>query len=95
MTNKFNNIPEDEGTRILNEEIVKIAQLDALHQKWVWEGTIAESLIFDEKDVKHLNDEELKKLVRSTSKVNPDSSLTISRSGSGYVFVNFNFVSPY
>jgi hypothetical protein len=91
MENKFENVPIDEGTDIIYQAIVNFGEYPVLYQKWRWEGIIAESLIFDSNDVGKLSDSEIEAAVRTSPLVHADSKVTISRSDSGFVFVNFNF----
>ena len=43
---KFHGIPVEPDTRITSQAIVTAGDIEALHQKWTWEGIRAESLIF-------------------------------------------------
>ena len=43
---KFENIPTDDDTFVLRQRTVSINQIDAVHQEWVWDGILAESMIF-------------------------------------------------
>ena len=61
---KFNKIKNDQDTTIIFESIVKIDELDALYQKWVWSPYHAESLIFVIEEVSHLTKAELVGYVR-------------------------------
>lgn len=92
MNEKFKNVPIEEDTKIKKQELVKIDKYDTLYQKWNWDGTEGESLIFLESDIKHLNDEELEHLIlESKFSGTFGSSRTISRGKSKFVFVNFGF----
>ncbi|PIE46563.1 MAG: hypothetical protein CSA42_07845 [Gammaproteobacteria bacterium] len=89
--NKFQNIPVDKDTKILHSQEVTLGEYQVLYEKWCWDGITAESIIFLAKDVFYLNDADIKKEVRKLAIVNADSDVTLKRSESGYVFVNFNF----
>jgi hypothetical protein len=93
MSNKFKNVPVEDDTNIIFSLEVKLEPYDVLYQKWSWEGITAESFIFDSKDVSHLSDEEIIADVKTSPAVKEDSQVTLKRSESGFVFVNFNFAS--
>jgi len=88
---KFLNVPVEDDTVILVSLGSKLGERDVLYQKWVWDGITGESLIFVSDDVASLSDGQLEADVR-TSPLVGSGSVTISRSDSGYTFVNFNFV---
>lgn len=88
---KFENVPMDPDTRILSQSLMTIDGVDALYQKWGWEGTFAESLIFVSKEVRALGDSALKQLARASARVQDGSDFTIKKNPLGYTFVNFNF----
>ncbi len=89
--NIFNNVPVEEDTRILSRKNIKVDNLDALYEKWFWEGVKAESLIFIASDVSELSDAELELLVQQSTLPSTDSSFTFKRDSKGFTFVNFNF----
>ena len=92
MTNKFKDVPLDNDTRVLFEEIIKLGEYEIMHQMWSWDGIKGESIIFDDDDIKDLSEEEIKEKVRSSPLVkDKESSMTFSQKGSGYTFVNFDF----
>ena len=88
---KFADVPRDPDTRILSQALGALGGIDALHQRWNWEGVLGESLIFVSEDVKGLGEEGLKQLARESSLVQDGSDFTIKRHPLGYTFVNFNF----
>ena len=90
--NKFSNVPVEDGTKILFSVESKLGERDVLYQKWSWDGITAESFIFVSADVAGMTDAELEEEARTSPAINGDSSITISRSNSGFTFVNFNFV---
>ncbi|WP_025209089.1 hypothetical protein [Hippea sp. KM1] len=91
MKSKFKDVPIDEDTTILFQQEARLGNYDVLYQKWLWDGIVAESIIFAKEDVKDLEDEEIEKLVKSSPIVKEGSKITLKHSDSGYVFVNFNF----
>lgn len=91
---KFRKVPVEADTSILGQETIKLGQHDVLHQVWRWDGVTAESYIFRNSDVADLNENEIKKMVAQSPGVNgANDSITLTRSDSGYTFVNFNFVA--
>ncbi len=93
MNTKFTNVPKDDDTRIVFEKEAVLDGVDVLYQNWIFDGIRAESLIFCAEDIADKNDEELKEWVCSSpvaAETKPNS-MTISRSPSGYTYVNFNF----
>ena len=91
MATKFENVPVEADTKVLFQEEAKFGQYDILYQKWYWDGITAESIIFVSEDVAELTDDQLEEDVKTSPLVKTDSSVTISRSASGFTFVNFNF----
>ena len=75
----------------LNSLRAAIDDLDALHQRWTWEGISGENLVFVSEEVKGLGDQELRELVRDSGLVEDGSDITIKRNEHGSTFVNFNF----
>ena len=92
MSNKFENIPVEEDTRILMSSPMRWGDLDIVYQKWNWEGITAESIIFLSDDVKEMDDEALEADVRDGPLVKSTSQVTIKRLDK-YTFVNFNFTT--
>jgi len=89
---KFSNVPVEKDTAILASLECKLGEREVLYQKWFWDGITAESLIFVNDDVVSLSDTELQTEVRASPLVDSES-MTITRSDSGYTYVNFNFVT--
>ena len=92
MSDKFDNIPVEIGTKIIFSSPMMFGEFDIVYQKWSWDGIIAESIIFLSDDVKEMDDEALEKDVGDGPLVREDSQVTISR-GDEYTFVNFNFLT--
>ena len=91
---KFTHVPVEKDTRIKKEKLIRINNVDALLQKWVWEGIVAESLIFAEEDVADLSDDELINPARQNDLIGENSQTTVARNSSGYAFINMNFETP-
>ena len=92
MTNKFDAINVDEDTIILFSTDATLHEYNVRYEKWNFDGITAESIIFLSEDVKHLDDEAVQAVVKTSPLVNEDSTLTFSRKDGGYTYVNFNFV---
>lgn len=91
--NKFDFVPNDEGTIITSDNVIKFHGHDVLYQKWDWEGVRAESLIFANADRDHLTDDQLSIMVRE-DEINRDfGELTVKRV-QDFTFVNLNFTIP-
>lgn len=88
---KFADVPKDADTRIQSQREINIDGIDALHQRWVWDGTIGQSLIFCAGDVAEATDQAIIDVARDTGLITPQSKCTFNRSESGFVFVNFGF----
>lgn len=93
MKNIFNNVPADDYTVILLEFENILDDYQILYQKWCWDNITAESIIFANTDVAELSDNEIEEMVIKSPLFNQGSKLTLSRSDSGFTFVNFNFVT--
>jgi len=93
MSDKFKNVPVEEDTNIIFSLEAQFGNYEILYQKWSWEGVTAESLIFDSRDVADLTDEELIAEVKTSPLLKEESKVTLTRNDSGFVFVNFNFIS--
>ena len=87
ISEKFKNIPVDEGTTIISREQIKVGDYDAIHEKWFWDGVYADSYVFFNKDLKGLSEEEVLKLANKEG--------TTYKKLDRYTFVNFNFEVPY
>lgn len=90
LEEKFRDIPVDEDTRIISREFVKVGDLDAVREKWSWEGILGETLIFATGDVKDMDDVALEQLLREQEKLEDNLKVIIKR-GERFVFVNFRF----
>ncbi|HMN57527.1 MAG: hypothetical protein J0I00_17700 [Burkholderiales bacterium] len=90
-SSKFANVPLDDDTRVLSQSEVSINGLDALHQRWVWDGIIGQSLVFLAGDVSATTDQEIVDMARVAGLVAMESATTVSRGDSGFVFLNFGF----
>ena len=93
MMSKFNNIPEQKDTKIIFRAETRFGDFDVVYEKWEWDGTLAESIIFDEDDVSEMDDDEIINQVKD-SPLFDDKIYTgdpTIRHNSGFIFVNFNF----
>jgi hypothetical protein len=93
MSQKFAGIPVDDDTVVLLNTPMEFDGLECMFQIWVWDGIQAQSLIFVNEDVAHMDDQDLKDAVRRWVRVEEESDITLSRSDSGFTFVNFNFTT--
>ena len=93
MNEKFANVTMESDTRLLIQADTQVNGIDALYQKWIWEGITAESLIFANADVVNMSEPNLKTLVMGSAFTECDSPerMTYSQSESGFTYVNFNF----
>ena len=89
--NNFHNIPKDEDTRILGEGETKLNGFNIKFEIWSWDGIQGNSLIFKTSEIKHLEDEEIIEMVKSSDYCNNNSQTTITKADSDLTFVNFNF----
>lgn len=89
----FAHVPVEPDTRILLQQEAMFDDWPVLYQRWVWDGIYAESLIFLDADVAHLDDAALERFVRESPLIRDDSKITLKRGSNGYTFVNFNFES--
>jgi hypothetical protein len=88
LSPKFRHISIDPDTRIKVREERTVISLDAVYEKWVWEGIIGQSYIFVNEDVEHLSDAELLEKLGLSEK---EAAL---KRGERYTFVNFGFENP-
>ena len=91
MAGKFETVPKDQDTVVNFEVEAHLGNYELLYQKWSWDGVAAESFIFLDGDVAHLNDDELTALIKKSPIVETGSQCTLSRGSNGFTFVNFNF----
>lgn len=82
--------PETQLKRPFNQ-LVYLNPYWAKYERWVYEGIIGHSLIFLERDVAMLSDEDLVKVV--TDAGYNTANTTVTRQRNGYAFVNFDFES--
>jgi len=92
MNDKFKDVPVDKDTKILFESTMKFDIYDILYQKWYWDNIYGQSIIFVSEDVKDISDDELVQYISQSDIVKDKDNLTVSRSKSGFTFVNFDFV---
>lgn len=96
MSGKFDGVPDDEYTMVLYRKEYKFDKYDVLYEVWSFDGIIGKSIIFLSEDVVDLSDNEIEKNVIDRLALSQDYSFTVSRSKSGFTFVNFiNESDPY
>jgi len=91
MSDKFKEVPVEKDTKIMFRKETKLGKYDVLYESWIWDSVMAESFIFDDKDIENLSDDELILMITSSGILGAGSRVLINRSDSGYTFVNFNF----
>ncbi len=64
---KFDNVPTEEDTAIMLSLESKFGEYDVLYQQWIWDGIQANSLIFDNDDIKDNEVELLIEEVRNSA----------------------------
>ncbi|WGF92644.1 hypothetical protein [Aequorivita marisscotiae] len=93
MTEKFKDLPVEEGTKIILSTEAVIEDFDVVYQKWYWDGIYAESVIFLNDDIAHLNEDQVRhEVALCTALVKENTEMTYKK-GEKYTFVNFNFVT--
>jgi|26BtaG_2_1085354.scaffolds.fasta_scaffold03372_5 hypothetical protein len=92
MTEKFKDLPVEEGTQIITSVKANIEQYDVVYQKWHWDGIMAESVIFFNDDIAELTEEQIKNEVALCTALVKENSQMTYKKGEKYTFVNFNFV---
>ncbi len=90
-SDKFSNVPQDADTRIKAQRQITINGMDALHQRWVWDGIAGESLVFCASDVCAASDQEIIAMARDAGLAVMQADCTVTRDESGFVFLNFGF----
>jgi len=88
--NDFSSIPVDQDTLIIKQSEIKISDIQALNQKWNFDGIIGSSLIFNSIGVEKFSDTELLEFIKENSEIKINGSVTFSDKN-GYRFVNYNF----
>lgn len=85
LSEKFAQIPVDADTRLLKpRREIKLNGIDALHERWSYEGVKAQSYIFCNEDIEGISQEEIVALI-------DEQKYTYSK-GEHYTFLNFDFV---
>jgi len=88
--NDFSSIPVDQDTLIIKQSEIKISDIQALNQKWDFDGIIGNSIILKSPDVSNLSDTELLEFIKENSEIKINGSVTFSDKN-GYRFLNYNF----
>ena len=92
MTDKFDNVPVEDDTKILFSTPTKFGEYDVLYQKWFWDGITAESLIFAKDDINNTTMADLEDEIKNSPLFNEKSQMTTSAKNE-YAFFNFNFIT--
>lgn len=87
--NKFDNLKTESDTILLLREPSTFHGFDVKMEVWIYEGIQAQSVIFYKKEVENVTDEDFKNMIKEHYKT---ESVTLSRTDSEYVILNFDFV---
>ena len=94
MNKKFDKIPVEEATEILQNVDMNLGDHEIRYQKWLWDGIHAESFIFFNEDIENMSEqdivEEAKKSPMVKQEEEEEEEITYIK-GDTYTFVNFNF----
>lgn len=90
MTDRFAHVPMEDDTTVLSQEKIRFGDLEALHQKWSWDGVTAESLIFLSADLAGLETSAVIDRVRTFASLEEETEVTVKCTDCGHTFVNFN-----
>lgn len=93
VSEKFAGVPVEEDTRILKQRELTLGGIDALYQKWAWDGIVGESLIFVAADVEGMTSDDITSLITKNSEIATGESVTFKVDESGYAFLNYGFQS--
>ena len=93
ISSKFAQVQTDPDTRIKAQRQVSIGGIDALYQRWVWDGVIGESLIFCAEDIPGLSDRGIEELVGKAGidLASGKYDAVVRRTEKCFVFVNYGF----
>lgn len=89
--NKFDRVPIEHDTTILFQQTCKLSEYDVSYEIWSWDGVRGESIIFSNKDIDKLSDDEIVEKVLVSPLFKLGTTPTLKRPESGFTFVNFNF----
>jgi len=73
-------------------KVINVENLQAVYEKWRWDGVVGESLIFESKDVSGLSEKDLIELLRKNELMEEITQYSTKLTEDGLLFVNFNFV---
>ncbi len=91
LSSKFNNVPVEEDTRILDRRECTLGEYEVLFERWVWDGIAGSTIVFCTRDIATVKHRDLEDFVRNLIVIDEDSKVTIKRTEEGFTFVNFNF----
>lgn len=86
---KFANVPLDEDTRIKSQRQITVGGIDALHQVWVWDGLMGESVIFITEDIAHLSDDTVIRTARNAGFISEQTDVILKKSHDDFTFLNY------
>lgn len=86
--NYFKNVPLEEDTTILKNDLKKIDELPVLLQVWACDGTTACSAVIPQDLTSGITEEDLIEKLRTRLRI--DNGYTF-RKNEGFVFVNYGF----
>ena len=86
------NVPNDEDTTIEFSRTVDIDGVEAIYQKWRWDGILAESLIFSTDKFSKINRDDILQLAFKSGLIDDIKKITYEDKNNGFIFVNFNFI---
>lgn len=92
MNERFSGVRTDEDTKVLSRTETMFGPYEAIHERWQFEAIKAESIILISEDVSTVTNDELERALRTSELIQLGSTVTIARAGSGYTFINFNFL---
>lgn len=90
---RFAKVPLEDDTKLLSQRPAHLGDYPACYQQWIWETIYGESLILVAEDVAHLSEVRLVAMLRESGLLTDDKDPTFKISGSGFLFLNFNFLA--
>lgn len=88
---KFDHLKTESDTSVTLSLETMFGEYEVLYQHWIWDGIKAQSLIFDNNDISHVDLNRLIDEVRNSPLVNDATIEITSKVGQQYTFINFNF----
>lgn len=91
LPEKFARVPLDDDTCIRSQQQISVTGIDALHQRWVWDGIAGESLVFIAAEIPGATDQQIVSMASDAGLAVDDDDFTVKRTENGFVFLNFGF----